>query len=101
MRDTRNTTTVQTQISVKKALELAPAGTLSPEQERVLRMRTGASLDLGSSLDLQGQAHPETRAKLAMMEALAMEALACPKASKPAVKAENATKALIIARLKA
>ncbi len=103
MRDKRNTTTVETVISVAKALDLAPAGSLSPEQERLLRMRSGSSGDARAPLELKGQSNPETRAKLAMIEALAIQALSRPAPARPArtPAAENPTKALIIARLRA
>ena len=106
-RDTRNTTTVQTRAKVatdpKSALEFATPGTLTHEEERVVRMRTGASVDPRTPHELKGQSNPELRAKLAMIEALAMDALSRPAPAKPTAApstVSNPTKAHIIARLR-
>ena len=95
----RSTTTVETKVSVKAALERAPAGTLSAEQERVLRMRTGSSPDSRAPLGLVGQGNPETRAKLAMLEQMAIEAMRRP-ASAPTAEAPNSVKAHLLRRLR-
>lgn len=76
MEDKRHTTTVTTtKVNVRKALEAAGAAELTHEEERILRMRSGSSLAPSDRLELKGQEHPEARAKLAMIERLAMEAM--------------------------
>jgi DNA-directed RNA polymerase sigma subunit (sigma70/sigma32) len=65
-----STTTVTTKTDIREALA---QGVLTPEEERVLRMRHGISEKPSAVLELKGQAHEETRAKLAMIENLVLE----------------------------
>jgi DNA-directed RNA polymerase sigma subunit (sigma70/sigma32) len=95
----RSTTTVETKVSVKAALERAPAGTLTAEEERVVRMRSGSSPDSRAPLGLVGQEHPETRAKLAMLEQMALQAMRRP-APAPAAETPNPVKAHLLRRLR-
>lgn len=109
LKEKRHTTTVTTEVNVREALTRAPEGTLTHEEERLLRMRRGVPLESVEKLGLKGQAFAETRAKLAMIEKMALEALqeraqdktARAPAAKPAnPQAHNPAKAHIISRLR-
>ncbi len=99
MKEKRNTTTVETRTNVKAALQALPAGTLTHEEERLLRMRSGAG-SFGGKHELKGQAHPETRAQLAMLEAQALEAMTRRVATPAATPEGEARKALILKKLR-
>ncbi len=99
MKDKRNTTTVETRVNVKAALQAAPAGTLTHEEERLLRMRSGTGLAPRAGLELKGQANAETRAQLAFLEAQALEMMRRPMT--PAATPEGeARKAMILRKLR-
>jgi hypothetical protein len=49
---------------------------LSREEEVLVRMRYGLSLDVGDHLEFRGQDNEETRIKLAMMEKALLDELA-------------------------
>ena len=66
------TTVVTTKTDIREALA---QGVLTPEEERVLRMRHGISEKPSAVLELKGQHHEETRAKLAMIENLLLETM--------------------------
>ena len=66
------TTTVTTKTDIRKALA---QGVLTPEEERVIRMRHGISEKPSAALELKGQQFEEVRAKLAMMENSLLETI--------------------------
>ena len=96
----RNTTTTVTRVNVREALNRAPTGTLTREEEMVLRMRHGVPVDANAELGLVGQQFTETRARLAMIERLALDALSQDdEVQQEAPEAANPLKAHIIDRL--
>ncbi|MCA9522945.1 MAG: hypothetical protein KC609_18345 [Myxococcales bacterium] len=56
----------------RRTLESAP---LTAEEEKILRMRHGIGASAEHELEKQGEAHPEARAKLAMIEQLVLAEL--------------------------
>lgn len=100
MRDKRNTTTVETRVDVKAALQALPNGTLTHEEERLLRMRSGTGLPPRGALELKGQNNAEVRAQLAMIEAQALEALKRRPMTPAATPEGEARKALIMRKLR-
>lgn len=58
--------------TVREALHRAD---LTQEEENVLRMRMGIGEAASHELEFRGQSHPETRAKLAMLERTLLEAM--------------------------
>ncbi len=98
MEEKRNstTTTVTTKTDIRKALAM---GVLTPEEERVLRMRHGISEKPSAALELKGQQFEEVRAKLAMIENSLLETMQGGNAR--AASGENSTrKQHIIDRLR-
>jgi len=90
------TTTVTTKADIRKALA---QGVLTPEEERVLRMRHGISEEPSAALELKGQHFEEARAKLAMIENSLLETMQAGTARAPS--SENSTrKQHIIDRLR-
>ena len=65
-------TATQTVEQVREALN-RPG--LTQEEENVLRMRMGIGEPGSHELEFRGQNHPETRAKLAMLERTLLEAM--------------------------
>ncbi len=93
-----NTTTVTTKVDVARTL--TDAG-LTAEEEKVLRMRYAMKAAPSTRLDLVGQHDPETRAKLAMIEQLALAGLKQKKAAAAQPEAApNAKKAQILELLR-
>jgi DNA-directed RNA polymerase sigma subunit (sigma70/sigma32) len=67
---------VQTRTTEREGVrEALSQSKLTQEEENVLRMRMGVSEPGSHSLEFRGQDHPETRAKLAMLERSLLEAL--------------------------
>lgn len=56
----------------RRTLESAP---LTAEEEKILRMRYGIGASAEQQLEKQGEEHPETRAKLAMIEQIVLAEL--------------------------
>ena len=73
---------------------------LNREEELVLRMRHGIAEPRTAVLEYRGQHIPEIAAKLAMMEASALDALRGGHTPAPEDPRESAMKAKIIERLK-
>lgn len=94
----KTTTTTVTRVNVREALD---RGVVTPEEERVLRMRHGIGEKPSARLGLKGQENPEVRAKLAMIEQMAIEAMR-QAATKPAAAATPVAsrKAQILERLR-
>lgn len=65
MSQTKTQTVVRTRVELDQALRRAQ---LTAEEENVLRMRYGVPLDPTAPLELRGQAQPEVRAQLALLE---------------------------------
>ena len=97
MSNKQNTTTTTTRVNVREALNRATE--LTAEEERVLRMRYGVSVQPTARLELKGQDHAETRAKLAHIEKLAIDAMSTEQPA-PAPAAANSAKARMIQRLR-
>lgn len=100
MSNTRSTTTART-VTVTERRELHKAlgrVDLTREEELVLRMRHGISASATTKLEWRGQGEPELAAKLAMIEADALEELRpTPEPEEPE---GDALKQAIIARLR-
>jgi len=97
----KRTTTVTTRVNVREALARAEKASLNDVEEKVLRMRHGAS-DV-EQLELKGQQFAETRAKLAMIEQMLLDQMSAAPAERtsPApVEDDRSTKAHIIRRLR-
>ncbi|GMV42065.1 MAG: hypothetical protein AMXMBFR64_37810 [Myxococcales bacterium] len=85
--------TVQTRTtapSVETTREALRRADLTQEEENVLRMRLGVSEPPTHALEARGQNHPETRAKLAMLERSLFEAMRRPDPSAPEYAARRA-----------
>jgi DNA-directed RNA polymerase sigma subunit (sigma70/sigma32) len=93
------TTVVGTKVDIREALT---EGVLMPEEERIVRMRYGISENKSTKLELCGQEDPETRAKLAMIEQQALEAMSrAPRHARPvSVRKMGDRKQSIIERLR-
>ncbi|MHB1844434.1 MAG: hypothetical protein ACYCWW_06305 [Deltaproteobacteria bacterium] len=69
-------TSERTTTVTERALERAARqGSLTAEEERVLRLRHGAGAPKDAPLERVGQAHPEARARLAEIELRAFQAM--------------------------
>jgi len=94
MKDTTTTKTT-TRIDVRKKLA---EGRLDPLEERVVRMRHGITEKPGAELQLKHIPNDEVRARLAMIEKMALDRMSGQKA--PAPRAETHRKDHIIERLR-
>ena len=96
MKDTTTTKTT-TRVDIRKKLA---DGHLDPLEERVVRMRHGITEKRNAELKLKDIPNDETRARLAMIEKMALDRMAGHK--EPAPRAETSThrKDHIIERLR-
>ena len=94
---TTTTTTTTTRVDVRKAFA---DGRMTPEEERVIRMRHGISEKKGAELQQKAIPNDEVRAKLAMIEKMAMDVVMGQKAEAVSVESKNPRKDHIIERLR-
>jgi DNA-directed RNA polymerase sigma subunit (sigma70/sigma32) len=86
MASTKSSSQTMTSTEVRELLRTA-AAKLSAREEKVVRMRTGATLPKPRSLARRGQEHPEARAELYALEIELMQKLQAR--AEPAAKAHR------------
>lgn len=93
---TTTTTTTTTRVDVRKAFA---EGLMTPDEERVIRMRHGIGERSETKLEQKVMPTDEARAKLAMIEKMAMDTI-MGRSEQPVVETANPRKDHIIGRLR-
>lgn len=93
-------TTARVRVSEKDLGAAFRQANLGREEELVLRMRYGIAEPRGATLEYRGQHIPEIAAKLAMMEAAALDEMRATQSAPSDDPHDSALKAKIIDRLK-